>query len=974
MNYHNIPQSHTQVLSANSSVNSHVSNVHLVEWVIDSGVDQEIALANIKTIEKGPDVAFENELFELLYPQPKRLNAGQLNSSNLRLFDNCVKSSGWWLSAKNPFRCPITEDIQWGQFKPDDNTPLKESLKGGKYKSAKIESPLVDKYSCLFLTPSQKRWEEIAEHNGLKMPHLDRSAPGFDEGLSFWHWVVENPQIPVYITEGGKKAGCLFSHGQVTIALPGITMWQQDKELLPDISILANFGRHFYILFDSDAKPNSRENCFIEFQKLAQKLEESGCTVWHKEIPRKIGEKVGIDDFLVGGGELSDLKTISWKNAIPPNLPHGVKYIEGIYKIASDHYKVPVQELITDLCAHRVLFDYLRKVFVVDGENIEAHLLTLVMEEKFKIHFVNEKQLCSELRTAVPSFSPVASYLESLPEQDPGYIEEYLRRTLHIRDPLELKMLRKKMIATLKRGSAGEKVSIKDDTALILKGPQGVGKSSFLRTLASPEYFCDNVYGVADKDQCLKAHKHWIIEWAELETFIGRRDISLVKSFLSTEKDQIRKPYGTTDEEFYRHFSFFGTTNQPEILTDNTGNRRLQIVEVNEVIDLEYARANRDKFWGAVKAAANSGEPWWFSPAEEAEIEEHNYSYTLKDRDLEEVVGPVLVELFNRGVEMIKISSTNLQRLLERKSVELQTATQLNYKALKHFMANLGCPYLTSLKGSERGARGYEIRATKKVLNLIRSFGFMGNNDEDPPTPEPEIVVETVLYSDDKAADSAGVAADAAPTKAGKDTTCDTSSPETKKVAVPGVPVAAGSSNFSPGKKQGSNQVTERVLEEAAKLMATNIEENNREEEEDPLVYYRVGDYVRDIGGGPAPDQYEPDLIYRVEEVLEQPMPGAPGAYGWYMIEDLLGKFRIHQIGGWFLEKVAPDDKQLLEIKDKKTRTANTAPIETSPENGLGGQHESTTSDTGLSEEEVGNSPGGQTKENPRTDKNKKGQ
>ena len=40
MNYHNIPQSHTQALSANSSVDSHVSNAHLVEWVIDSGVDQ----------------------------------------------------------------------------------------------------------------------------------------------------------------------------------------------------------------------------------------------------------------------------------------------------------------------------------------------------------------------------------------------------------------------------------------------------------------------------------------------------------------------------------------------------------------------------------------------------------------------------------------------------------------------------------------------------------------------------------------------------------------------------------------------------------------------------------------------------------------------------------------------------------------------------------------------------------------------
>ena len=88
------------------------------------------------------------------------------------------------------------------------------------------------------------------------------------------------------------------------------------------------------------------------------------------------------------------------------------------------------------------------------------------------------------------------------------------------------------------------------------------------------------------------------------------------------------------------------------------------------------------------------------------------------------------------------------------------------------------------------------------------------------------------------------------------------------------------------------------------------------------------------------------------------------------MIEDLLGKFRIHQIGGWFLEKVAPDDIQLLEIKDKKTRTANTAPIETPPENGLGGQYESTTSNVASSEKGNSTCPGTQVEDDSGIDKN----
>jgi hypothetical protein len=41
------------------------------------------------------------------------------------------------------------------------------------------------------------------------------------------------------------------------------------------------------------------------------------------------------------------------------------------------------------------------------------------------------------------------------------------------------------------------------------------------------------------------------------------------------------------------------------------------------------------------------------------------------------------------------------------------------------------------------------------------------------------------------------------------------------------------------------------------------------------------------------------------------------------MIEDLLGQLRAYRIGGWFLEKVTPDDKKLLEIKDQNIRATS---------------------------------------------------
>lgn len=892
----------SQVLFDNSSTKFSVSENHLNEWVIGSGVSSDIVFKNIKTIEQSPELAHESELFSLLYPQPKRLNAGRLDSYHLRKFEDCLKTSGWWLPAQNPFRCPINEDVQWGQFKPDNNTPIKESLNGGKYQSVKIDSETCDTYSCLFLTPDIKQWEQTAKNNQLKMPVLPSSNTEFDIGLAFWHWVKDNPEIPIIITEGGKKAGCLLSQGKVTIALPGITMWRKEDELLPELKILANDGRHFFLCFDSDIKFKTRQDCFVQLQKLAQKLEELDSKVFHLQIPPKTGVKMGIDDFIVGGGKFSALKRKHWKNVSPPELPLGVQFKEGLYIIQGIHDQVNVRKFILEHCQNRVLYNYLTKDFLIDGQKIELDQFSYQIEEKFKIKFVREDQLFSSFRYAVRSFSPVASYLDSLSEENPDYIDEFIRKTLFITNPLEIKMMRKKLIATFALGIAGEKVSTKDDTALILKGPQGIGKSSLLKILASPELFCDNIYNFLDKDERIKAHKFWIIEWQELETILGRRETSLVKSILSTEEDHLRKPYARVDERMVRHFSIWGTTNQNEFLSDNTGNRRNWVLNVDKNIDLEYARMNRDKLWGAVKAAYLSGEKWWFDSKEESEIESENFQYTIKDRDLGETIAPVLADLLSQGLETISISSLKLQKLLDKKLVEMGSSVHLNFKALKHYMENLGCLYRKSLVGEEQGKRGYIITATSKVMDLISSFGLSikGYNKDKPQIIEPLEKMADV-------ADVSSVIPD----------TCQISNLETESNTAHMAHMAPVLTNFSINKKE-ENEEIEQPIE-----IPEKGDDKEKKEDEETLIHYKVGDYVRDLGGGPNVGQHEPERIYIVNEILEEPMSGCPGAYGRYMIEDLLGKFRTYRVGGWFLEKVALDDKKLLEIKDKKIRATS---------------------------------------------------
>src|SRR5215212_6277759 len=63
---------------------------------------------------------------------------------------------------------------------------------------------------------------------------------------------VKDPTIPIWITEGVKKADCLVTHGQCAVALQGVWCWQKDGVPLPEWEDIKLYGRLAYVVFDSD--------------------------------------------------------------------------------------------------------------------------------------------------------------------------------------------------------------------------------------------------------------------------------------------------------------------------------------------------------------------------------------------------------------------------------------------------------------------------------------------------------------------------------------------------------------------------------------------------------------------------------------------------------------------------------------------------------------------------------------------------
>jgi hypothetical protein len=259
---------------------------HAQEW-LNSGVDPGIIALNVETLTDTATSSYSDSLF----PIAERLNwkivrFGEATRSNLR---------GWWVSGIDPLN--NWQRMEWGRFKPDAATPVLDSTKG---KPAKYLSPSLGPGSSrlVLLDVPQSIWEKVAQRFGVPLLSDDLSS---DRSLGFWQWVWKS-NLPVILTEGEKKAGCLLTQGYAAIALPGIfTGYRKEtQQLIPELAHFATPERSVCICFDYETQPKTVQNITLATTKLGKLLKHSGCTVKIASLP---GPEKGIDDFIINQGQ-----------------------------------------------------------------------------------------------------------------------------------------------------------------------------------------------------------------------------------------------------------------------------------------------------------------------------------------------------------------------------------------------------------------------------------------------------------------------------------------------------------------------------------------------------------------------------------------------------------------------------------------------------------------------------------------------
>ena len=100
---------------------------------------------------------------------------------------------------------------------------------------------------------------------------------------------------------------------------------------------------------------------------------------------------------------------------------------------------------------------------------------------------------------------------------------------------------------------------VKFDTAIVLYGSQGLGKSLILERLGRI-WFNNSLVDIKTKDALEQIQGSWINELAELAPTY-KNDNEIVKAFISRTSDRFRSPYGRRTEEYPRQCVFAGSSN-----------------------------------------------------------------------------------------------------------------------------------------------------------------------------------------------------------------------------------------------------------------------------------------------------------------------------------------------------------------------------------------------------------------------------
>lgn len=233
--------------------------------------------------------------------------------------------------------------------------------------------------------------------------------------------------------------------------------------------------------------------------------------------------------------------------------------------------------------------------------------------------YTGEKKIKDALATVTDEkrIHPVKEYLDSCIWDGVSRVETLLIDYLGAEDNAYVRAVTRKTLC----GAVARvyRPGVKFDTMLTLCGAQGIGKSTIFFKLGGA-WYSDSLTAVSGKESYEQLQGCWIMEIGELSA-MKKAETEAIKNYLSKCEDRYRQAYAKRVESFPRQNIFIGTTNQPQFLKDETGNRRFWIVDVRGECEkdlfVELTPEMVKLIWGEAKELYEKGEKLYLSKEEE---------------------------------------------------------------------------------------------------------------------------------------------------------------------------------------------------------------------------------------------------------------------------------------------------------------------------------------------------------------------
>lgn len=316
----------------------------------------------------------------------------------------------------------------------------------------------------------------------------------------------------------------------------------------------------------------------------------------------------------------------------------------------------------------------------------------------------------------IQSYNPITEYMDSLMIRDyPGNPLQVFLSHLELKDKRWAPFIHKWLLSVVAAayGHTSELV-------LVFMGPQNNGKTEFFRRLfpkALRPYYAEDKLDHGKDSDILMTQKLIIMD----DEFGGKskKDARHFKAMASKKVLSVRMPYGRVSKDLTRLAVLCGSTNNTDIVNDNTGNRRILPVEVLTRDFKVGDSVNREDLWAQLVQeyfAIEDDFGWKLTSEQHQFLKDSSEDYQAVNSERE-----MLVKYFKKGDKTDKFLTAS----------EIADKIIKRHPSMRIWPVKMG-QELTQL-GYERVAKKIDGMSVRGYYVIERNFNENGEEVENLP-------------------------------------------------------------------------------------------------------------------------------------------------------------------------------------------------------------------------------------------------